>query len=444
MIKKRENFQIDYLKKYFFLKFKMSFITLLQTKFQLSSPEFDIFLKSTECNFIDKLEIIQAIDTLSIFLQTGLQYKISNLHFKSIFYRWFKVLEVKCIEDIIVIIGGTLTIPLLVFKPILRMFSEYTPDVILKHSIKHQTVLFGILCNRVLIADVILSPSTYHNLMTLAIEYKRYDAITFLNNKITQNSNPVNVPDWVNIEFDEREMDLKYLNQNEWNNSCNDDNLFEDNLFKNIKESFVNTYIPKSEKGISEFILDEAISTVMGSMDRQQIISEFRENKYNLNRLFGPPNNIFGSYCSTSPNGVCRMLTCRCRDFDQDCEDCELLMDNNPNGWFSGSCDLCSLKILDLCYALRYPIKNGGWDGCFCSMKCMTDAPPRDLDEFTSSRVDMMTEIIESQGIYDRKWRDNIDRYSDKSVKISTVEIENYLKNTYNISEDFEEELPEL
>jgi hypothetical protein len=424
----------------------MSFISLLQTKFQLPPTEFKIFLKSKDCDFIDKLEIIQAIDTLSIFLQLGFQHKISNLYFKPIFYRWFKVLDVEYIEDIIVIIGGTLTIPLSVFKPILRIFSEYSPDIILKHSIKHQTVLFGILCNRVLSAEVILSASSYHNLMTLAIQYKRYDAITFLNNKITQNFKPVDVPDWVSLELDEKEMDLKYLNPREWDNSCNDDCVFEDNLFKNIKKSFINTYITKNEKGISEVILDGAISTAMGCMDREQIISEFRENKYNLNRLFGPPNNIFGSHCSTSPNGVCRMLTCRCRDFDQDCEDCELIVDTNPNGWFSGSCDFCSLKILDPCYAIRYPIKNGGWDGCFCSMECMTEAPPRDLDELTSSRVDMMTEIIESDGIYDRKWRDNIDRYPEKNdqEKISTVDIKNYLKNTYNISEDFEEELPEF
>lgn len=422
----------------------MTFINLLQSKFELPPTEFEAFLNSKDCNFIDKLEIIQAIDSLSIFLQVGLQNKNSNLYFKYIFQRWFKVLDVTCIEDIIIIIGGTLVIPLPVFKSILKIFSEYSPDTILKHSIKNQTVLFGILCNRVLSAEIILSASTYHNLMTLAIQYKRYDAITFLNSKITQNFNPVEVPDWVSLEPAEREMDLKYLNPKEWDDSCNNNTSFEDNLFKNIKESFINTYIATKE--ISEIVLDEAIFTVMGSMDREQIISEFKKNKYNLNRLFGPPNNIYGSQCSTSPNGICRMLTCRCRDFDQDCEDCELISDNNPNAWFSGSCDLCNLKILDPCYALRYPIKHGGWDGCFCSMECMTKGPPRDLDELTSSRVDMMTEIIESDGIYDRRWRDNIDRYPEKNdnENISKNDIENYLKNTYNISEDFEEELPEL
>ena len=117
-------------------------------------------------------------------------------------------------------------------------------------------------------------------------------------------------------------------------------------------------------------------------------------------RVFGPLNRFSDNRDCVSGivKGGCRMLTCRCRDFDVDGFDFE---DNEPFGWFEGACDGCEKKIEDPSHCLRFPIYGGGWVGCYCSIECIREFPPRIPDQLSEFLLDASLQTIESKGIVD-------------------------------------------
>lgn len=88
--------------------------------------------------------------------------------------------------------------------------------------------------------------------------------------------------------------------------------------------------------------------------------------------------------------------------------------------WFTGSCQVCALKIEKECYALRMPIETGGFLGCFCSFDCIRERvrsqPHSDIIEDTYEgakvvaqanpnrmyMIDRMEEKYMEFGIWDR------------------------------------------
>lgn len=80
---------------------------------------------------------------------------------------------------------------------------------------------------------------------------------------------------------------------------------------------------------------------------------------YDLSAYYGPLNSTVAKDCSAGYDG-CRMLTCNCVG-DED--------------WFTKECDICQMDIPKKCWAVRYPMLYGGWNGCYCSMSCMETDP---------------------------------------------------------------------
>jgi len=111
------------------------------------------------------------------------------------------------------------------------------------------------------------------------------------------------------------------------------------------------------------------------------------------NRVFGPQNRFEDKNCPYNLNeiGPCRMLNCYCREGD----------DLN---WFSGTCDICKKTILNKSHALRYPFKNGGWVGVFCSWDCLNQsdffAGTEDVDQYL--RLENLRNTLDMYGIMDR------------------------------------------
>lgn len=75
--------------------------------------------------------------------------------------------------------------------------------------------------------------------------------------------------------------------------------------------------------------------------------------------------------------GGCRSMLCwHNENYDEDTGDLRFY---DPVGqgklddlwWFTGSCQVCALKIEKECYALRMPLETGGFLGCFCSFDCI-------------------------------------------------------------------------
>jgi len=93
--------------------------------------------------------------------------------------------------------------------------------------------------------------------------------------------------------------------------------------------------------------------------------------------------------------------------------------DDEPIGhWFTGNCDNCLKKIKKMEYAVRKPIFTGGWNGCFCSFKCVLDKINEEIGNLGDGNTDEedlaaivlhnltipeIQKTIENNGIYVQK-----------------------------------------
>lgn len=123
--------------------------------------------------------------------------------------------------------------------------------------------------------------------------------------------------------------------------------------------------------------------------------------------------------------GGCRLLTCDChidneeehdgrfQDFyDMECNEwiesdpCiqeEKESDSlfKPNYiWFTGTCDQCKGSIQRAEYALRIPLKEGGWKGCLCSKKCLSEIMKIKEDSNNLVLYTKLIEQLDTKGIY--------------------------------------------
>jgi hypothetical protein len=96
-----------------------------------------------------------------------------------------------------------------------------------------------------------------------------------------------------------------------------------------------------------------------------------------------------------SPCGIfgCRMMTCDCQndaDFDNvQAYDIPLTV----LGWFGGACLTCAQHLASPAHALRYPVRGGGFSGCYCSNDCVMQAVfVHEKDDVEYSEVEDKTE----------------------------------------------------
>ena len=142
-------------------------------------------------------------------------------------------------------------------------------------------------------------------------------------------------------------------------------------------------------------------NTEEGEGEEEEDVEIYKGIFASPNRIFGPKNLCSdNSECPTGIKGGCRMLTCNCINKDADDDNKEISGD--PLEWFDGSCDTCLFKISEACYCIRYPTNGGGWVGCYCGMECLSKNLPREADITSELRLDMMTECLETYGIFDR------------------------------------------
>lgn len=86
----------------------------------------------------------------------------------------------------------------------------------------------------------------------------------------------------------------------------------------------------------------------------------FRRTEYDIIKYkkYGPANpyrvtdqNEEFISCDGSVDGCCYMMTCNCHEDKQ---------------WFIGKCELCKQIIYKKSDAMRFPLWNGGFIGCYC------------------------------------------------------------------------------
>ena len=251
----------------------------------------------------------------------------------------------------------------------------------------------------------VLDISEMRYIKSIAEKYEKSDVLDWVNSKIQSEFTVAEKPEWVNLKSGETKDVLDYDN---WRNLevKNIPKLDTDTIVDMLRENF-NIKDEEADEDIDEHTLTEIANTALKSSSVSSLMdSQFNsEVKYpaDPDRMFGPVNKRNdGEECvSGVVKGGCRMLSCRCRDFDQSSD--EEPEDNDPDGWFEGICDGCNRKIEDISWCLRYPIIGGGYVGCFCSITCFKIKPSRGPTQIGEFVIDDMFSVIEAKGILDRK-----------------------------------------
>lgn len=137
-------------------------------------------------------------------------------------------------------------------------------------------------------------------------------------------------------------------------------------------------------------IVEDFLSALSIVDDEDEVIAEYlSENarmsvtEPEIDRYYGPQNAKIGKKCC-SFDGRCRMLECKC----------------DSGEWFNGYCDECLSSIRDISHSIRYPLKNGGWRGCYCSIECMIKKFSEKKRSF--AKINNLKTFLSTVGIYDR------------------------------------------
>ena len=186
-------------------------------------------------------------------------------------------------------------------------------------------------------------------------------------------------PDWVSIQEGENKSHLKNVSLG---------------LDLENKDIFINQLKEESKKLKIDQNIDDMIDMFSSSIND----TIDKDNSYNKSfRVWGPENRFVDRECVANPGnkGPCRMLQCLCRDAEENEGDL-------PRDWFSGKCDSCNRIIQDLSHSVRYPVKQGGWKGCYCSFYCMSQTPPYQTNKEDNIRIKELEKKVKEVGIMDR------------------------------------------
>lgn len=241
----------------------------------------------------------------------------------------------------------------------------------------------------------------------IAEKHENASLLEWVNNKLENELVIAERPPWVNLLSGETSA---ILNPDNWvplrELTQSIPNLDTQSIVDMIKENFVLNPKDNPEEDVDEATITQVVdaatqSSRFASLLNSEINSEVKYPT-DPDRMFGPVNKRNdGEECVSSiVKGGCRMLSCRCRDFDQS-DDAEPT-DKDPQGWFDGICDGCNRTIIDISWCLRYPIIGGGYVGCFCSTDCLKIKPSRELSQIGELTIDNVFATIEEKGIVNR------------------------------------------
>jgi hypothetical protein len=179
-----------------------------------------------------------------------------------------------------------------------------------------------------------------------------------------------------------------------------------------VYKSYLSTQSLNSEKiffqlkdSIEKYVKTEGLNEEqLQELEKITSLSvSLKENFLNTNeqfppeRYYGLSNEILDQDCC-GMKGPCRMYYCVCRNED-DYDNTSYTQELNPQSWFIGSCEECGIGIEKFRYAIRFPIKDGGWLGCFCSFECMRKSNIRPYDKEAEFRVKEIKEYIQKIGV---------------------------------------------
>jgi len=232
------------------------------------------------------------------------------------------------------------------------------------------------------------------------------DIYSFLKNRKTFDFESYEAPYWVSLDEGENISLLQTVST-----GVDEEGEESGGFQKFLSENdFVFQMVPngkgkkKEEEGYYIQNLPERIQSSIDSFLRTSTQTESEEMNVKIglpNRVWGPTNKIKDRDCVSGPDGKgpCRMLQCECLGIGDSYETEDFVGELT---WFHGKCDGCGKHILDPSHALRFPYRQGGWKGCYCCWKCLTEKPPFYIREEESILLSIMKRTIDTFGIMNR------------------------------------------
>jgi hypothetical protein len=240
-----------------------------------------------------------------------------------------------------------------------------------------------------------IEPDVLRALLQKAKDEKREELVKLIEVKFNRVS-MAPPPNWVDVRPGET---LEMLRQESWNTQFESKKIDPQIVMKEIMDNF--DIVDEEKEEIDPQTLEDAVTAAAGFGEQ---IPE-GTYKYDPDRVFGPINRHHEECISGLIPGGCRMLTCRCKDYDQGEDSDEIESLRNPYAWFTEmkkECNTCDKKIRDLSHAIRYPVFGGGWVGCYCSLECLETNKPRESNCINDAILNVAIETIELKGIVDR------------------------------------------
>lgn len=257
-------------------------------------------------------------------------------------------------------------------------------------------------CERVDKVFGIQKVGTLQQLLTYSEEQLNDVIYNYLLNIIRKRAKYARKPSWINSIFDNipKESHLIQL--------LNTDTKDDENIDINDIERLVSIAIEKcsltsdNPQQLTEWLNSASEDEKLYFLKRttQGLKLEQLENDENRFRILGPLNVVeFGESGVYEDDIGSRMFSCYINDYHKESDTYE--------NWFTGYCLYCDLRIKHYWNAVRIPVyNNGGWNGCYCSFKCLRKAIDKDFNPnyVSNCSVDYFEEQLKKIGIQDRKF----------------------------------------
>ena len=127
--------------------------------------------------------------------------------------------------------------------------------------------------------------------------------------------------------------------------------------------------------------------SIATSKEKEQMLADFTnisiDDDTDIFRKYGPVNITYSECNDRAIDDICEMYGgCRmflCNEFetiDRNGDDIDIFLIEEHRlevDWYRGTCDKCLKSIPKRIYAVREPLIQGGWRGCYCSFNCVRE-----------------------------------------------------------------------
>jgi hypothetical protein len=159
------------------------------------------------------------------------------------------------------------------------------------------------------------------------------------------------------------------------------------------KEMVLNTFREELKEKIKVLKSEDKLKLIDDYIITQSLL-KLNEN-VDLYQLLGPVAPVSNANVIDMEYGGDRMFISSRFTYDSENEN------ETEENWFKGYCENCNYRIRRKYHAVRIPLQNGGWLGCFCSWYC-AEQNLEEGDTIGEGLIALHEQKIEKIGIIDR------------------------------------------